>query len=136
MMPLTLNYQSVSGKPEISLRWTDGRVRHSLTADPDSTTLDGKRLPLEGIPSENFKIFSRLLYSGPDEAGKHLDSSRTRLTRRGDRITIEQYARNGEVQIEIIFSDSTGRILSFKTYDTSRKPHLLMLETTGITYIK
>lgn len=136
MIPLTLNYQPGSGKPEISIGWTDGRVRHSLTANPDSVTLDGKRLPLEAISSEDFKIFSRLLYSGPDEAGKLLDSSKTRMTRSGDKITIEQYARNGEVQIEIVFSHSTGRILSFKAYDTSRKPHLLMLETTGITYIK
>ncbi|MBD5374092.1 MAG: hypothetical protein HDR77_01240 [Bacteroides sp.] len=135
MHPVSLVYTSGVNTSSVKIDWNEQHRHYCLElTQGEKMIFNGKEVSGEILPPEAFTDIFETLYSGADGLSKVLNGNNVRMTVKNDRITLEHTTKMGTVKLVAVFSDTSGRLLSFKAYDTSTTPSLLMIETTSITY--
>lgn len=135
MTPVRLVYTSGDNGSSMKISWTDTNGPCTLElAEGERMKYNGRELDNEAVPAEAFGEVFSVIYSGTDGLKKLLNGETVKMSTGRNPIMVEYLVKKEQVRMAAEFSDSSGRLLSFKAYDNSVTPPLLMIETTSITY--
>lgn len=131
LIPVEITYRAYGENMDITIGWVDKLGEHKLEILPDEKVkLDDNRLDSR-VVSKDFSTFTDFLYHGSGTLKSMFDPKKIKMTSEGDLITIK--ITNKDAEFIASFSDSSGRLLSFRAFDNNGN-QTLMLETTSITY--
>ena len=135
MTPVSLVYTSGVNTSNVKIDWNEQHRHYCLElTQGEKMKFNGKEVSDDTLPPDAFADIFEVLYSGADGLSKLLNGDNVKMAVKNDRITLEHTTKRGTVKLVAVFSDTSGRLLSFKAYDVSTTPSVLMIETTSITY--
>lgn len=135
MTPVTLVYTSGVNTSNVKIDWDEQHQHYCLElTQGEKMKFNGKDVSDDALPPEAFADIFEVLYSGADGLSKVLKGNNVKMTVKDDRITLEHTIKRDAIKLMAVFSDTSGRLLSFRAYDNSVTPAVLMIETISITY--
>lgn len=134
LTPVNMTYARAGNSSSITCFWTYGGVANTLELRGDSCLLVSDGVRQEAQSGEALAVLDKVFNSNYASLKKWLGIENAKLTKNGDRITVDFKAAKEKMEVTMDFSDNMGRIVALKVYDASVSPRLLMLETTSIKY--
>lgn len=133
MTPVVMNYYSDSVNAGITLDWVVQGQQHFIRILPEGEVyFDGHKLE-SSVPADFLRGMS-VIFCYDSRKFLEMFDRRMVVDREGNATTVNGWMKDGTVGFVAEFSDYGGRLTCFRISDMSRKPHLMMLETTSIEY--
>lgn len=134
MTPVSMTYARTGNSSSITCAWTYGGATNTLELRGDSCVLTCGGVRQDAQAGEALAVLDKMFNSNYASLKKWLGIENAKLTKNGDKITVNFKAAKEKVDVTMDFSDNMGRIVALKVYDASVSPRLLMFETISIKY--
>lgn len=134
MTPVNMTYARTGNSSSISCVWVYDGIDNALELRGDSCVLTCDGVRQDAQAGEALAVLDKMFNSNYASLKKWLGIENAKLTKNGDKITVNFKAAKEKVDVVMDFSDNMGRIVALKVYDASVSPRLLMFETTSIKY--